>query len=134
MEVKPFVNETIEPRLSDAVTSQVRKQVQQDGSYRLDTKGDGDVVVTGTITRFERDGLSFQPRDVITPRDYRITLAAEVTARERSTGKVLISRRVTGRTNVRIGNDLSAAERQAVPVLAEDLARNITSLLVEGDW
>ena len=39
-----------------------------------------------------------------------------------------------GRTTLRPGADFSSAERQAVPLLAEDLARNITSLLVDGSW
>jgi hypothetical protein len=134
VQVTPFLNDTIEPRLSDAVTSQLRKQLQQDGTYRLDTKGDADVVVSGSIVEYDRSGLSFQPRDVITPREYRIVLSALVTARERSTGRVLLSRRVSGHTNVRVGDDLTSAERQAVPLLAEDLARNITSVLVDSDW
>ena len=134
LEVRPFLNDTLEPRLSDAVTHQLRKQLQQDGTYRLDTKGEADVVVSGSIVDYDRSGLSFQPRDVITPREFRIVLTAAVTARERGTGKVLLSRRVSGHTNVRIGNDLVSAERQAVPLLAEDLARNITSVLVDGDW
>ena len=37
-------------------------------------------------------------------------------------------------TLVRVGSDLTSAERQALPVLAEDLARNITSILVDGSW
>ena len=134
LEVTPFLNETIEPRLTDAVTHQLRKQLQQDGTYRLDTKGEGDVVLSGSIVHYDRSGLSFQPRDVITPREYRIVLTASVTARERGTGKVLLNRRVSGHTNLRVGDDLVSAERQAVSLLAEDLARNITSVLVDGDW
>ena len=132
--IDPFINDTSEPRLTDALTSQLRKRLQQDGSYKLDSRGDADVIVTGRLVEYDRQGLSFQPRDVITPREYRVILAAQVVARERSTGKVLLNRRVTGHTNLRIGPDLSTTERQALPVLAEDLARNIASLLVEGDW
>ena len=134
VQINPFVNNTIEPRLSDAVTSQLRKQLQQDGTYRLDTKGEGDVIVTGSIVEYDRSGLSFIPTDVVTPREFRIVLTAQVVARERNSGKVLLQRRVSGHTNVRIGADLSSSERQAVPLLAEDLARNITSVLVDGDW
>lgn len=134
IQVGIFENETIEPRLSDAVIFQLRKQLQQDGTYRLETQEPGDIIVTGKLVQYERAGLSFQPRDVITPRDYRITLFAQVTARDRQSGKVLLNRRVSGHTNVRIGADLPSAERQALPVLAEELARNITSLLVDGEW
>lgn len=38
VQVNPFQNKTIEPRLIDAVTSQMRKQIQQDGTYRLETQ------------------------------------------------------------------------------------------------
>jgi hypothetical protein len=41
---------------------------------------------------------------------------------------------VSGRTYIRIGNDQSSSERQAIPLLADDVARHAVSLLVDGDW
>jgi len=66
--------------------------------------------------------------------DYRLGLTARVTARDRSTGKLILDRPVTGYTLIRVGNDLASSERQALPLLAADLAKNVTSLLVEGGW
>jgi hypothetical protein len=134
VQVTPFLNRTIEPRLSEYVTLEVRKQIQKDGTFRLNSSDDGDIIVSGFVTTFTRSGLSFQPTDVITPRDYWLSMVAHVTARERSTGKILLEQDVSGRTTMRVGNDLSSAERQATPLLAEDLARNITALLAEGKW
>ncbi|MDB6029980.1 MAG: hypothetical protein JWM16_318 [Verrucomicrobiales bacterium] len=134
IQITPFSSKALEPRLSDAVTSQLRKSIQKDGTYRLNTSGDPDIVVTGTIETYDRRQLSFQPTDILTPRDYRIILVARVVARERSTGKTILDRDVSGRTTVRIGSDLSSAERQALPLAAEDLARSITSLLADGTW
>jgi len=134
VQINPFENTTLEPRLSEAVTSSVRKQVQQDGTYRLNTKDEGDIVVTGRILEFHRAGLSFLPDDTRTVRDYRLSITAQVTAKERSTGRILLDRPVTGHSTIRVGNDLTSAERQAVPLVAEDLARNLTSLLVDGVW
>ena len=37
-------------------------------------------------------------------------------------------------TLVQAGSDLTSAERQALPVLAEDMARRITGMLVDGTW
>jgi hypothetical protein len=37
-------------------------------------------------------------------------------------------------TLIRVGSDLTSAERQALPLLAADLARNITALLADGTW
>jgi hypothetical protein len=108
--------------------------LQQDGTYRLDTHNEGDIVVTGEIINYERQSLSFQSRDARTPRDYRLRITAHVTARERFSGKVLLNRNITGYSDIRIGVDLASAERQALPLVAADLARNTTALLVDGTW
>jgi len=134
VQVDFFKNETREPRLLEAVNAALRKRLQQDGTLRLDTRGGGDIVMTGAILKLERDGISFQPGDVITARDFNLQLIARVKAVERSSGKVLLDREVRGRTTVRAGTDLPSAERQAIPMLAEDLARNATTLLVDGSW
>lgn len=134
IQINLFENQTWEPRLSEAVGSSLRKLIQQDGTYRLATHGEGDVVVTGALTEYRRSVLSNQPRDVRTPRDFSISLTARVIATERSTGKVLLDREVSGRTTVRSGPDFTSIQRQQLPLIAEDLARNITHLLVDGDW
>jgi hypothetical protein len=130
----PFENKTIEPRLVAAVGTALRQQLQQDGTYALDSHGEGDVVLTGTIVSFERHSLTFVSRDVLTPRDYRLTITAQVTARERATGRVLLERKITGHSDIRVGADLVSSERQALPLVATDLARNATALLVDGTW
>jgi|SRR6267378_2377423 len=134
IQVNPFVNRTMEPRLTDAVTAQVRKEFQRDGTFRLATQEDGDIIVSGVITGYSRHEISFAPNDILTVRDYRVTLRAQVTARDRGTGKVLLDRPVSGFTLIRVGNDLSSTERQGLPLLAQDLARNIAELLVDGSW
>ena len=134
IQVNPFINQTTEPRLVAPVTTSIRKQLQRDGTYRLNTSNDGDIIVSGNIVEYDRSSLSYQPRDTLTPKDYRISIVAHVTARERDSGKVVLDRRVSGHTTVRVGIDLNSAERQAIPLLAEDLARNVTSLLVDGQW
>jgi hypothetical protein len=134
IQVNPFVNQTIEPRLSEAITQSIRKQLQQDGTYRLNSHDDADIIVTGTITDYQRIEISFNPSDTLTARDYRVRITAHITARERVSGRVLLNRDVSGRSTLRVGSDLPSAERQAVPLVAADLARNATALLVDGVW
>ena len=134
VEVRSFVNKTKEPRITEYLANSLRKQLQQDGSFRLETSGRGDILVTGEIRRFDRTGLSYQNNDVLTPQEYTLTLVAHVLAINVNTGKTNIDKAVLGRTYIRIGNDQSSAERQAIPLLADDLARNAVSLLVDGDW
>jgi len=134
IQVNFFENKTLEPRLAEAVNHALRKRLQQDASYKLNTGHDGDIQINGTILKYERQGVSFQPNDILTVRDYQVTLTVKVTAMQRVGGKVVFDREVTGRTTVRVGSDLPSAERQALPLLADDFARNATTLLVEGIW
>src|SRR5512140_1667141 len=83
IQVDPFVNQTLEPRLTDAVTSQMRKELQRDGTFRLATHADGDIVMTGVITGYHRHELSLSSRDTLTARDYRLSLTAQVSAKDR---------------------------------------------------
>jgi hypothetical protein len=134
VEVRSFVNKTKEPRITEYLAASMRKQFQQDGSYRLETSGRGDILITGEITRFDRSGLSYQTNDVLTPQEYTLALVAHVVAINVNTGKTNFNKEVFGRTYIRIGNDQSSAERQAIPLLADDLARNAVSFVVDGDF
>jgi hypothetical protein len=134
VQINPFANQTVEPHLTDAVTSQLRKQLQQDGTYRLATHGDGDIIISGSITNYQRNELTFARSDTLTARDYRLMITAQVTARDRGSGKVLFDAPVSGYTMIRVGADITSTERQALPLLAQDLAKNVASMLVEGTW
>lgn len=134
VQVVPFANQTLEPGLTDAVTFQMHKQLQRDGTYQLATHDPGDIVVSGTLTEYTRTAMSFAPSDTLTPKDFRLSLIAQVKAVERSSGKVLLDRKVTGFTMIVVGSDLTSSERQGMPLLATDLAKNITALLVDGTW
>lgn len=134
VQVVPFINRTPEARLADAVTSAVRKELQRDGTFRLATRDAGDVIITGTLTRYERREVSLVADDVATARDYSLSLTAQVTAKERDSGKVLFEQPVTSLTLVRVGPDLPSSERQALPLLAAEMARRITALAADGSW
>jgi hypothetical protein len=134
VQIHPFANQTLEPRLTDAVTFQLRKEIQRDGTYQLATHTDGDIVVSGVITNYNRHALSFERSDTLTVQDYRLSLTAQVTARDRGSGKVILDQPVSGYTLIRVGSDLTSTERQALPLLAADFAKNVTALLADGSW
>jgi len=129
-----FENQTIQPRLSEDVAHAMRKQLQQDGTYRLATTREADVMVTGRLLRFERVSVSYQPGDIRTTRDEEIRLYARVVARDTRTGRNLLDREVIGRVTVRIEDNQTSAERQAMPLLAADLATKAVPLIVDGEW
>jgi Lipopolysaccharide-assembly len=134
VQFNPFTDQTLEPRVVDSVNLELRQQLQRDGTFHLATHDDGDIVVSGALVDFHREEIGFAASDVLTVTDYRLHLVAQVTAQDRSTGKLIFHQSVAGQTIIRVTNDLTSAERQAMPLLAEDLAKNIVALLSEGSW
>jgi hypothetical protein len=133
IQITPFLNHTLEPRLGDAVTTALRRSIQQDGTYRLGTQGDADVVVTGVLTKYNRHDLNFEPHDVLTVQDFRVSVTAQITARNLNSGATT-NWTATAYTLVRVGSDLTSSERQAMPLLADELAKTVTDSLVDGSW
>ena len=74
VQVNAFLNRTREPRVTEYLAASLRRQLQQDGTFRLETGGGADILLTGEIMRFTRTGLSYQTNDVLTPQE--ITLDA----------------------------------------------------------
>lgn len=132
--VMPFENLTLEPRVTESLANALRGQLQQEGSFQIARASDADVIVRGVVREISREEQSFQPSDVRVLRDYRLEISAHVTATERGTGKKVLDRDVRGHTTLRVVEDLASAERQAMPLLTGNLARNITSMLVDGTW
>ena len=134
VQVVPFSNQTLQPRLGEAVTAEMRRELQRDGTFKLDSHDDADIIVSGVIVNYVRIPLAFQPSDALTVTDFSLKMAAQVTARERISGKIVLKQTVTGSTLVIVGSDLTSAERQALPLLANDFAKHATSLLANPAW
>lgn len=132
--VRPFANHTLEPRLPESLDIALRETIQHDGTYRLSTRGSADILLSGTLLEYERSGINYDPNDVLTTRDFELRLTARVVATRQADSTVLFDREVVGRTIVRLQGDQASAELRTLPLLTEDLARNITFLLVDGEW
>ena len=131
--VPMFKNRTLKPQLEAQITNAIIKRLQADGSTRVDWEANADVVVTGVITRYDRAVLRTQKEDTNVPREYRLSIEALVEARNRITGAVVLKpTTLIGHADSFLGSDLQSAEEQALPLIADDLARRVVSLLVEG--
>ena len=133
IQITPFLNHTLEPRLGDYVTTALRQNIQSDGTFRLATRGDADIIVTGVVTKYERHELNFEPHDVLSVQDFRVNITAQITAHNVTSGTSTTWTN-TAYTLVRVGSDLTSAERQAMPDLANQLAKTVTGALADGSW
>jgi hypothetical protein len=128
-----FKNKTLKPQLEAQVTNGIIKRLQSDGTLRVESKENADIILTGQILRYRRSALRALRTEVVTPREFRISIDAQIEARDRVTGKVLLKPAViTGSADTFIGTDLQSAEEQVLPLIADDLARQVVSLLVES--
>ncbi len=131
--VPMFRNETLRPQLEAQISNGIIQRLQQDGSLQIESQSRADVVLIGTIFRYDRIALRTLRSDTGIPREYRISITVRVEARDRRTGEtVLKPTEVEGKTDVLIGEDQQSAEMQALPLLADDIAKRVAGLLVES--
>lgn len=131
--VPMFQNETLMPQLEAQVTNAVIKRFQSDGMLEIRATDHADVVVTGSIVNYERVALRSLKLDTGTTREYRVRITAEISAKESGSGKPVIEKqKFVGTAETFIGEDQQSAEFQALPLVADDLARQIVHALTEA--
>jgi len=131
--VPVFRNTTLSPQIEAQISNAVIQRLQQDGSLRIESEPRADVVLNGSITKYNRQALRSLRTDTGVPREYEITITVRVEATDRRTGEtVLKSTEVEGKSDVFIGEDQQSAEEQVLPLIADDIAKRVAGLLVEN--
>lgn len=132
--VKNFINKSVEPGIVDELMTSLRREIQIDGTYRLDTKGRGNLIISGTILELQREAISLNPNRIEASRDLRLTLLCELVVSQRNSGDVILRKLVSARSAVRNQGDLNRVDQQTVPQMTEQLSRKILSIVADGDW
>ncbi len=126
-------NLTLEPGLPVMATNAIIRRLENDGTYASARSGGADAELTVTLTEFERVPTRRSRDDVAITSQYRAVLKARVTLVNRVTGAVVIrDREFAGSTEYMVQSDAVEAERQALPLAAQDLANRIVSAVAEG--
>lgn len=143
--VPTFKNDTLIPRIESLVTGTVIKQFQQDGTFQIANEKYADAIVKGEITRISRSPARSVRGNVLATTEFNLTMRVHY----RLVGKddkplgpagdavgttsffVSGANSEGGVNNNQIG-DVTADERQALPLAAEELATRLVSQLSEG--
>lgn len=126
-------NETYEPNISVMVTDAIIQSFHRDGTLRVVREPDADAILEVKLVEFDRRPQRSGRRDTRVASEYRVELKAEATFKKRGEGEAILDgKQFTGETEFFIGQDLQEAERQAMGLLAEDLARKIVADVTEG--
>lgn len=153
LHVPTFENDTLEPRAAVIVTNAVIKGLQQDGTYEITSKERADAILTGKIVRIERRQLRAAQSDTLKTTELQMFIVVEWSLTDPKTGLQLDYAeakdpsgtrmeavpsmrhrpgRVVGQTIQFLDPNFQLSERNALPVAAEDLAKQLVSQLSTG--
>ncbi len=136
--VETFKNDTLEPRVEVLLANAVIKQIQQDGTYRVTSEKEADVVLQCTLEGIDRRPARSVRGNVLQTKEYVLELIVRYKTIDCRTGREFEHRKVEGTTSFFVsGSNVLAAdvgqdERQAIPIAAEDMAVRLVSMLSEG--
>jgi hypothetical protein len=136
--VLTFQNKTLEPRMEVLFANALIKQLQQEGTYQITREEESDVVIHGTLERIDRAPARGLRSDFFQTTEFDLNVQVHIKVVERASGKVLISRSVTGNSSFFVSStspttgDVNKDERQAIPLAAEDAAQKLVSYLADG--
>ncbi len=126
-----FDNKSFEPQIQAVVTDTFIKELQTDGTYPITGEDQADAIVHGTITDVLRTQTKAVVGDVLASAEFQITLKIHIEVL-RGTGQALVNKDFSGQSYFFVGSDLPTQERQAIPVAAQDCAKQVTAFLTEG--
>ena len=136
--VPNFKNDTLLPRVEVLLANALIKQFQQDGTYQIVRENDADAVVQGHLERIIRNPSRSVRGNVLLTREFILSLHCRYEVTDRRTGALITRQNATGQTSFfvtgtdPIASDITQDERQAFPLAAEQLAKDIVSHLSEG--
>jgi hypothetical protein len=132
LSVPIFDNKSFEPQVQAVVTDTFIKELQTDGTYPITGEDQADAIVHGTITDVIRTQTKSVVGDVLASAEFQITLKIHIEVLRGGTGQLLVNKDFIGQAYFFVGSDIPTQERQAIPIAAQDCAKQVTAFLTEG--
>ena len=138
--VPNFKNDTLLPRVEVLLANALIKQFQQDGTYKIVRENEADVIVQGRLEQVIHSPARSVRGNILLTREYTLTLRCRYDVTDRHSGAKLYGSTAFGQTtffatgsgNDAISSDITQDQRQAFPLAAEQLSKDIVSHLSEG--
>ena len=130
--VPTFRNATLIPRIEVLLSGTVIKQFQQDGTFRIATEDNADATLKGEIVVVGRSPARSLRGNVLATTEFNLALRLRYTLVGRDGKTIAGPSEAMGSTSFFVGEDVTTDERQALPLAAEELAKQLVSQLSEG--
>jgi hypothetical protein len=129
-------NDTFEPAIEGIITQHIRDEFLTTSRLRLiGSTAEADLVLTGTIARYDRDSVSFdRERNVVV--EYRVRIYVDIRLEDKQSGKTLWEDSMIEATaEYLVSEDPSAtrvAHDRAVAEASRHLAQDLAMRVLEG--
>ena len=125
-------NQTTEPLIEQDVTRAILSQIQMDGSLRVASEADADVVLEVTLNRFWLDPVAYEAGRSSTANQYRMSNKASFVLRRRADNSVVVDApSVVGWYDFDFAGDMTSSKNIALRPAADDLGRRIVNRIVQ---
>jgi outer membrane lipopolysaccharide assembly protein LptE/RlpB len=132
--VQAIGNETLRPGLQGIVGAALLRQLRLQGIAGSPDAGSADLVLSGGVTGYLNDAITFSGQDI--GRRFRIRLTVSVTLTRPADGSVRLAEAVLGEAFYTTGTDAVTtrnAEEEAVRRAAQDMAFRLVARIME-EW
>ncbi len=135
--VSTFRNNTLIPRLEAQTADAVAKQLQQDGTYRIETEDRADALINGTIVSVSRQPMRVFASNVMQSSEFEIVLLVDYTVTDRVTGAVLLRGKAEGHAPFfvntdNVNSDLITDQNMNYSLASQRMAQVLVSRVSEG--
>jgi hypothetical protein len=132
--VHPFTNHTQQYGLEDKLTLAVQSELNRDGRYQITSENQADGVVSGDITRYTLEALSYDSNHV--PTEYRLWILVNVSFEDKVKGQLIWNEpEMLGELRYYVstsGFAGSMTEDEARQTIWDTLSRDIRTRAIEG--
>ena len=130
--VQLFINNCNEPLLEIDTTNATIAEFQKDGTLRIVSKSEADVLLETTLSAMTLTPLRYdQIIDKAKPNEYRLTLQVSFVLKRAKTREIINEASVIGESTFMFVGNLNSSKRAAIPAASEDLAKRIVEKVVE---
>ena len=130
--VPTFKNRTLVPRIEVLVTDTVIKQLQQDGTFQIESGDKADATLNGEVYRIARTPARSVRGNVLATTEFALTLSVRYSLTGKNGEQLAAASDAIGTTTFFVSSDVTTDERQALPLATEDLATRLVSQISEG--
>ncbi len=130
--IAPVLNDSSAPQVQALLWENIREAFLRGGSVALAPETGAGAVLEAVLTNYQRDPSVSRRDDTGLAAGFDISLSAQITLTDASSGEVYIKDRVCAATRrLYAGDNLPQAEHQNMPLLTRDLAQKIKDAVLQ---